>query len=331
MSIESNGKVYEQALKILGINVEYVNETISPQIATYYYNFVDIKHYDKRRLEKAVEKMTIYYHKNFEIVKGNEKAHFGISRPIPQKQTLWLTSLTQPMNHNAITIGKDISGHNVELDFNKISHLLIAGTTGSGKSVLLNTIIAGLYMNMGNDNFEIAIIDPKNTEFKEYAIMPNSKYIDETTEAIATLNDLVGVMEQRYKEMSKGITNHKHLFVVVDELADLMLSSRYDVEETIVRLAQKSRAAKIHLILATQRPTVNVITGLIKANMPNRICLKMVSQIDSRVMLDHNGAEKLLGFGDALIRLDSSTNENRFQCAMISKDNIKNAIRRAIS
>lgn len=319
----NNGEKLQSALAIVGVNVDFIQEVISPQIATYYFDFKNIATCTKAKLQNAIYRLSMYFHRKFSLVENCDKAHFGISMPNKQVSPLWLTKLEQPENKNAIAIGLDLANNNVELDFNKISHLLIAGTTGSGKSILLNTIMFGFYKNIGYPNFDLYIIDPKRTEFNWYNQFANVRYIEETTEAIATLCDLVNEMEYRYSQMAKGNNDFKHLFVVVDELADLMLSSRYEVEETIVRLAQKARACKIHLILATQRPTVNVITGLIKANMPNRICLKMASQVDSRTMLDHKGAEELLGRGDAIIKLDGSVNEIRFQCAMITKEQIK--------
>lgn len=325
--MNENGKRLESAFNMLGLMVNFVKEEISPQLATYYFDFINIAQYTKTKLQQAVDKISLYNHRKFIIVKS-DFAHFGLAMPNKQVDPLWITNLEQPQNKNAITIGVDLQNNNVELDFEKVSHLLIAGTTGSGKSVLLTTILVSLYKQFTINNFDLKIIDPKRTEFGVFKNLFNCEYIDETVDAIATLEDLVYEMENRYSEMAQGNNNFKQLFVVVDELADLMLQSRYDIEETIVRLAQKARAAKIHLILATQRPTVNVITGLIKANMPNRICLKMASIIDSRVMLDHKGAEDLLGRGDAILKLDSTTTETRFQCAMISKANLEQAIRR---
>lgn len=322
-----NGNRLQSALNQLGLNVEFVGQVIEPhsQLATYYFNYKNIKDYSKTKLQAFVDKLSMYYHIRFEIT-NSDIAHFGLSMPNRQRKTLWLGSLTQPENKYAINVGKDLSNKDVILDFTKIPHLLIAGTTGSGKSVLVNSILSSLYINLGGDNFDLMIIDPKRTDFRLYGELPNCDFVDETTDAIAKLNDLVYTMEERYSEQANGKFDQKHIFVVVDELADLMLTSRYEVEENLMRLAQKSRAANIHLILATQRPTVNVLTGSIKSNLPNRICLKMASQIDSRTVLDHKGAETLLGFGDAILKLDGTTNEIRFQCAMISKENVKNCI-----
>ena len=320
-----NGDTFESALKMLGCNVKYVSEAISPQLATYYYDYENISQYTKARLQSVVDKMSIYYHKKLTIV-YDENAHFGISMPNRQVSPLWLTNLEQPHDFHSINIGKDLGNRDVILDFDKIPHLLIAGTTGSGKSILLKAIMFALYDSVRYDNFDLVIIDPKRTEFSMFREIGNVDYVDETTDAIAIVEDLVNEMEYRYSEMAKGNYNFKHKFVVIDEVADLMLSSRYEVEESIVRLAQKSRAAKIHLIVATQRPTVNVITGTIKVNMPNRICLKMASGVDSRTMLDTKGAEELLGRGDAILVLDGTTTRTRFQCAMISDSNLKNAL-----
>lgn len=325
MNNNENGKRLENAFRQLGASVTFVGQSVSSQLVTYYFDYDNIAQYSKNKLQGVVDKMCLYYHIKFSIV-HSDTAHFGITMPNREFATLWLTSLKQPCDKHSINIGKDLMNKDIILDFDRISHLLIAGTTGSGKSILLKSLMYSLFSSIGCDNFDLIILDPKRTEFQIFKERNNVRYVDETLEGIEIINGLVNEMEYRYSEMAKGNNNFRHIFVVVDELADLMLTSHYDIESSIVRLAQKARAAKIHLILATQRPTVNIVTGLIKANMPNRICLKMPAGVDSRVVLDHKGAEELLGRGDALIRLDGSCNETRFQCAMISDSNIKQSL-----
>lgn len=318
----TNGMVLESAIKQLGTRVKFVSESISPQLATYYFNYENIAQYTKAKLQAIVDKLSLYYHKNLKVVGGEDVAHFGITMPNRQTSPLWMTNLDQPKDTHSINIGKDLGNKDVVLDFNEIPHLLVAGTTGSGKSILLKSLMYGMFVSIKPDNFDLIIIDPKRTEFSMFKGRNNVQYIDETVDAIACIENAVSEMEYRYNEMSKGNYNFRHLFIVIDEVADLMLQSRYEVEESIVRLAQKSRAAKIHLIVATQRPTVNIITGTIKVNIPNRICLKMASGVDSRTMLDTKGAEELLGRGDAILVLDGTTTKKRFQCAMITNEDI---------
>ena len=217
-----------------------------------------------------------------------------------------------------LALGKDIVGKPFITDLKKLPHLLIAGTTGSGKSVGINAMILSLLYKNSPDQLRLLMIDPKMLEFSTYNDIPHllTPVITKPKQAITALNNMVAEMERRYELMAdtrtKNIENYNekikkaggehfpYIVVVIDELADLMMTSGKDVEISIARLAQKSRACGIHLIVATQRPSVDVVTGLIKANLPSRISYRVGQKIDSKIILDQMGAESLLGRGDML-------------------------------
>ncbi len=224
-----------------------------------------------------------------------------------------------------VALGKDIVGNPFITDIKKLPHLLIAGTTGSGKSVGINAMILSLLYRNDPDQLKLMLIDPKMLEFAAYEDVPHliTPVITEPAKAIAALANMVGEMERRYKLMAdartKNIENYNekvkktgeesfpYIVVIIDELADLMMSGGKEVEHSIARLAQKSRACGIHLVVATQRPSVDVVTGMIKANLPSRLSYRVGSRIDSKVILDAMGADSLLGRGDGLFTPPGAT------------------------
>lgn len=236
-------------------------------------------------------------------------------------------------------LGKDITGNIITCNMQKLTHLLVAGTTNSGKSVCLNSIILSIIYKSSPEDVKIILIDPKRVEFSSYnglphLIMPN--VVTETQKAINTLAWAVTEMERRFEVMGfarvKNIDEYNQspdvvsgkikkmpfIVIIVDELSDLMMTGKKEVEEKIIRLAQKARAAGIHLILATQRPSVDVITGLIKSNFPSRIAFAVTSAVDSMTILDRVGAEKLLGKGDMLYYPVGAQEPKRVQACFIS-------------
>lgn len=235
----------------------------------------------------------------------------------------------------AFAIGKDISGKSVVADLAKMPHLLVAGQTGSGKSVMINDILTSLLYRNSPSDLKLILVDPKQVELKPYDDIPHllTPVITEPEKCISALKWAVAEMERRYKalaEMSKrNIVEYNnvkkeegmpYIVIVIDELADLMMMAARDVEALIVRIAQKARAVGIHLVLATQRPSVDVITGLIKANVPARIAFTTASQVDSRTIIDQMGAEKLLGQGDMLLLTADMPKPKRVQGAFISDE-----------
>jgi S-DNA-T family DNA segregation ATPase FtsK/SpoIIIE len=240
----------------------------------------------------------------------------------------------------AIVLGEDITGRPVSEDIAIMPHMLIAGTTGSGKSVCINSLIASILYHSTPDDVRFLMIDPKRLELPMYNPIPHllRRAITEPKEAVNELEKLVQIMEMRYRDFAregvrdidgynekmrkKGGRNKPYLLVVVDELADLMLTAPSEIEENITRLAQMSRAVGIHLVLATQRPSVDVITGLIKANFPCRIAFQVASKTDSRTILDMNGAESLLGRGDMLFLPPGKGTPTRLHGAYIAADEV---------
>jgi S-DNA-T family DNA segregation ATPase FtsK/SpoIIIE len=240
----------------------------------------------------------------------------------------------------SVWLGKDISGNAVWTDLARMPHLLIAGTTGSGKSGCINTILTSILLRATPDDVRMILIDPKRIELNFYESIPHllTPVVSSPTTAAAALANVVGEMERRYERMShvrarslpemnralrgRGEKQLPYLLVVIDELADLMMISPQDVEDAIIRLAQKSRAVGIHLVLATQRPSVDVITGMIKANVPSRIAFAVSSQTDSRVILDQAGAESLLGQGDMLFKPLGTSRLQRVQGAYVSEEEV---------
>ena len=238
-------------------------------------------------------------------------------------------------SHLGLALGKGVSGEPVAADLAKMPHLLIAGTTGSGKSVCINSIIGCLLMHNAPEDVRIVLIDPKRVELANFEHIPHlvfSKIIIELEEVVGTLQAVIHEMESRYRRFASiGVRNiegynkspratHKlpYWVVIIDELADLMMVAPIEVERQICRLAQLARATGIHLIIATQRPSVDVVTGLIKANFPTRIAFAVSSQVDSRTILDGAGAEKLLGRGDMLFMPTDAAKPKRLQGSFVS-------------
>ncbi|MCA1988117.1 MAG: DNA translocase FtsK 4TM domain-containing protein [Desulfarculus sp.] len=296
------------------------------------------------------------------------KAVIGIEIPSPQRETVYLRELLaspeyqQAVSPLTVALGKDILGQPVVEDLTKMPHLLIAGATGSGKSVFVNTMVLSILYKATPDEVRLLMVDPKRIELSTYADIPHLLYpiITQPKEATAGLKWAVGEMERRYELLAQaGVRNIRsfnqrlekeglvapsdggpggaatdpehparlsplpYILVIIDELADLMMVASKEVEAHITRLAQMARAAGIHLVLATQRPSVDVITGLIKANFPARISFQVSSRVDSRTILDSQGAEHLLGNGDMLFMPPGSSALRRSHAALVTDREIE--------
>lgn len=269
----------------------------------------------------------------------------GIEVPNQRPRPVYLREITdQPIFQQAtspltIALGLDIAGHPIVTDLSKMPHGLIAGATGSGKSVCINSTIISLLYKANPDEVKLLLIDPKMVELAPYNDIPHliSPVITNAKAATAALKWAVEEMERRYEAFARvGVRNIEtynrtqesfpYIVIIIDELADLMMIAPQDVEESIARIAQKARAAGIHLLVATQRPSVDVLTGLIKANIPTRIAFSVSSQVDSRTIIDTAGAERLLGRGDMLFLDNGTSKPVRLQGCFISDEEIDRVV-----
>ena len=272
------------------------------------------------------------------------KQAVGIEVPNARRRIVHLGDVMQgrPEGASPLTVwlGKDIAGKAIHADLAKMPHLLVAGTTGAGKSACVNAMLSSILLQATPHEVRLVLVDPKQVELNHYESIPHllTPVITSPRKAANALQNLVREMEQRYSIMSLARTRSlpelnkfrekrgepplPYILCVIDELADLMMVAPADVEDSIIRLAQKARAVGMHLVLATQSPRVDVITGMIKANVPSRIAFAVSSQTDSRVILDHNGAESLLGQGDMLFSPVGSGRLQRIQGAFIDEEQI---------
>jgi S-DNA-T family DNA segregation ATPase FtsK/SpoIIIE len=289
----------------------------------------------------------------------------GIEVPNEHRQLVRIREVIEETNGKVkrmkipVFLGKDVAGNPMVVDLTTLPHLLIAGRTGTGKSVCLNSIIVSILMTRGPDEVRMLMIDPKMVELSGYRKLPHLMHpvVTDMRKAEAILAWAVDKMEERYQLLSRAGVRHlsvynglgddelrdrirpesddewkmiprqlPYIVIVADELADLMMTAGKDVEQHIIRLAQKSRAVGIHLILATQKPTVDVITGLIKSNLPARIAFQVASRTDSRVVLDEMGADKLLGNGDMLFLQPGTSTMIRGQCTYLTDDEITRVV-----
>lgn len=331
-----NGETIKQSLCEMGFHCELKKSIISPRFEIYYFDL------DNPLLINHINQKTI------NVLQDIYKRRFFLERPIDYSFSIGLEHSDFNLNfedytnyrnndQRSVYIGVDLENKPVCLDFaNTINHILVGGATGSGKSTLLNSMILNIVSYCGvwnNASPFVFLFDPKKVEFARYK-GTDGFYYESDNQAIADkLSWLVSVMETRYKEfVDKGFVDYKQAnyqpyYVFIDELADLMMCGIDTIEQDIIRLAQKGRGAGIHLILATQNPIAKVCTSLIKSNMTTRIALKCATKMQSIVVLDHIGAEKLLGKGDAILKLPNKVDEIRFQCAYCSDELIDKAIK----
>ncbi len=278
------------------------------------------------------------------------KSAIGIEVPnnevsiVTMREVMETTVFQESVSNLSIAFGRDIAGQTIVGNLAKMPHLLVAGATGSGKSVCINGIITSILYKAKPDEVKFLMVDPKMVELNVYNGIPHllAPVVTDPKRASLALKKIVVEMEKRYELFSKSGTRNiegynnlmkdnpdaflPYIVVIVDELADLMMVAAGDVEDAIARLAQMARAAGIHLIIATQRPSVDVITGVIKANIPSRIAFGVSSQVDSRTILDMGGAEKLLGRGDMLFMPMGASKPVRVQGAFMSDQEVENIV-----
>ena len=346
----------EEVLKVFEISGKIVQVNIGPTVTQYE---LDLKAGTKVNKLLGIQR---------EIALAMAAKDVRIQAPIPGKNTIGI-ELPNKVNASvsfkevlsnmpevnektllAVGLGKDIMGKVKWCEINATPHLLVAGSTGSGKSVCINCIIASILMRAKPDQVKLVLVDPKKVEFSMYDGVPHllSPVVTDAKKASIALKNIVGEMERRYELLehtkNKNIVGYNkfcethpeyqklpYIVVIIDELADLMLVAAKEVEDSIMRITQMARAAGIHLIVATQRPSTDIITGVVKANIPSRISFAVSSQIDSRTILDMGGAEKLLGKGDMLFLPMGESIPMRVQGAFVSEEEIEKLVNYTIS
>jgi S-DNA-T family DNA segregation ATPase FtsK/SpoIIIE len=368
-TLEYTSRLIERKLADFGVAVKVLAAYPGPVITRYEIEpAVGVKGAQIVNLVKDLARaLSVVSIRVVETIPG--KSYMGLELPNPKRQIVKLIEILSAATYNdnasplTLVLGKDIAGKPVIADLQKMPHLLVAGTTGSGKSVAVNAMILSLLYKAEPRQVRLVLVDPKMLELSVYEGIPHllAPVVTDMKLAGNALNWCVGEMERRYKLMSSmgvrnlGGYNHKvaeakkagkplgnpftltpdapepleempFIVVVIDELADLMMVTGKKIEELIARIAQKARAAGIHLILATQRPSVDVITGLIKANIPSRIAFQVASKVDSRTILDHMGAEALLGQGDMLFQPPGTGYPLRVHGAFVSDAEVHHVV-----
>ena len=350
--IADNAKILEETLEDFGVSAKIVDTSQGPAVTRY-----ELEPAPGVKVSKIVNladdlalKLASTGIRIEAPIPG--KAAIGIEVPnkhiasVPLRDVLESNEFQKAKSKLSVALGKDIAGDTIVADMAKMPHLLVAGATGSGKSVCINTIITSILFKATPDEVKFVLIDPKVVELSNYNGIPHllTPVVTDCKKAASALNWAVQEMENRYNLFAaagvRDIARYNQIalendetkklpliIIIIDELADLMMAAPVDVEDAICRLAQKARAAGLHLILATQRPSVDVITGTIKANVPSRISFAVSSQIDSRTILDMAGAEKLLGKGDMLFYPVGAAKPVRVQGAFISDDEVEELVR----
>lgn len=342
--VGDKASVLESTLKSFGVQAKVIHVSVGPTVTRY-----ELEPGPGVRVSK-IENLAD------DIALQLAAAHIRIEAPIPGKSAVGIEvpnahtsevrlrdvlaskEFQKGKGHILVALGKDIAGHPMVTDLSKMPHLLIAGSTGSGKSVCINSLIVSILYKYRPQEVKMILVDPKVVELSVYNGIPHlrTEVVTDPRKAAGALNWAVNEMESRYKLFSRDqvrdITGFNkihpdekmpYLVIIIDELADLMMVAGDSVEASIARLAQKARAAGIHMVLATQRPSTEVITGLIKANIPSRISFAVSSQIDSRIILDQSGAEELIGKGDMLFKPVGASTPIRIQGAFISDEEVE--------
>ena len=338
---EQTSERLTQALADLGVQAQVLRAIVGPRVTRYELRLGSgIKVNKVRNLQQDIAyALAATEVRILAPIPG--KSAVGVEVPNTRPATVTLGDVFQdyPAGNDwalPMGLGKDISGKPVFVDLAEMPHLLVAGTTGSGKSVMLNNLLTSVLLTTDPRQVKLVLIDPKRVELTQFSRIPHliTPVVTDVKKASNALSWAVAEMERRYEMLEKhgvrSIDGYNERFeqqmpyvvVVIDELADLMMASASKVEDAVIRLAQKARAVGIHLVVATQRPSVDVITGMIKANIPSRIAFAVSSQVDSRVILDNSGAEALLGKGDMLFKPVTSLRSSRVQGAFITESEV---------
>jgi S-DNA-T family DNA segregation ATPase FtsK/SpoIIIE len=342
---ESTSKRLTLALSDLGVEAHVVRAVVGPRVTRYELRLGSgVKVGKVRNLQQDIAyALAATEVRILAPIPGKSAVGVEVPNTRPAKVTLGDVFQAYPDANDwtlPVGLGKDISGRAVFFDLSEMPHLLVAGTTGSGKSVMLNGLLTSLLLTTDPRQVKMVLIDPKRVELSHFGRVPHliTRVVTDVKKAANALAWAVAEMERRYEVLERhGVrsvegyndraeTQMPYVVVVIDELADLMMQAGAKVEDAIIRLAQKARAVGIHLVVATQRPSVDVITGMIKANVPSRIAFAVSSQVDSRVILDTPGAEALLGMGDMLYKPVSAARPSRVQGAFISEAEVDRVV-----
>ncbi len=323
------GESLAEQLTIWGLACDFVTLNITPHSVIYHFNLKNILQVDK--IKKTNNILSTFINQKTKI-EASEQAHFKIIFDRKEKQTINITRAVGVLTNAppfSLLLGVDENNKAITKTLDELTHILVAGTTGSGKSVLLNILINSLICYNNPEKLAVILIDLKQVEFLKYQNIPHlaTNIITTHEQAEAVLSELVEVMEQRYLILSKlgrakNCGEFKKIVVVIDELSDLILQNN-NIKNLLVRLLQKSRAAGIHFILATQSPRAKILDGVLLANLPTKIALTCASVRESVLILGHKGAETLTGCGDMLLKIPTSTKEQRLQSFYISDKQIK--------
>ena len=348
--VKGKSEVIEETLRSFNINAKVVGADVGPTVTQYALDIplgIKVSKISNLRNDVALALAAPANAVRIEApIPGT--SYVGIEVPNTEREAVFFKELVvsdeikNPKLRLPVTVGKDIAGKNIITDIQKMPHLLVAGATGSGKSVLTNSFIMSLLMFKSPDEVRFIMVDPKQVELSDYNGIPHllTPVITEMDKVNNALKWAINEMESRYTlfkdnvvrniqdyNEKRGFAALPYIVIVIDEMADMMMSGGAEIEASIVRLAQKARATGIHLVLATQRPSVDVITGLIKANIPGRVGMSVATQIDSRVILDQIGAESLLGMGDLLFKEPDKSKPFRLQGVLITQDEVQRVVK----
>lgn len=359
-AVPTDPEIIATAGKLLAIfnygakrNVDYIGQDIGPRIIRY--KFKPVKPGAIRDVLRCIDEVTLHFGDGVRIETPiPDEAAIAVEIPRKHPEKVLLRDLMQCEEYRKsgsptfVCLGKGVSGEPVFYDIEKAPHMLIAGATGMGKSVCVNDILMSMLCKATPEELRLILIDPKRIELLEYDNIPHMlmPVVTDMNEAIDALSWACREMDRRYECLAAsgvrdiGSYNERvknnptlgetmsRIVIIIDELGDLMATARNKAEELIARLTAKARAAGIHMIICTQRPSVNVLTGVIKANIPSRLCCKVSSSVDSRVVLEQDGAERLVSCGDALFHPVGRNTPIRVQCAYIADEDVRNAMKK---
>jgi DNA segregation ATPase FtsK/SpoIIIE, S-DNA-T family len=342
---EETSRRLTRALADLGVEAQVIRAVVGPRVTRYELRLGSgVKVGKVRNLQQDIAyALAATEVRILAPIPGKSAVGVEVPNTRPAKVTLGDVFREYPEGNDwalPVGLGKDISGRAVFFDLADMPHLLVAGTTGSGKSVMLNSLLTSLLLTTDPRQVKMVLVDPKRVELSYFGRVPHliTPVVTDIKKAAHALTWAVSEMERRYEVLeqtgarslegynARSETPMPYVVLVIDELADLMMAAATKVEDAVIRIAQKARAVGLHLVVATQRPSVDVITGMIKANIPSRIAFAVSSQVDSRVILDTVGAESLLGMGDMLFKPVSAARSSRVQGAFISEAEVERVV-----